>query len=365
MPITQQTRSKKQPSASDGIFLSLEPSKVWLTDKTSFRGLAPAGQAVGVGEVVFNTGMTGYVETLTDPSYADQILVFTYPLIGNYGVMDASTWESAKIHLKGVVMSELCQGWSHEGAVESLFAWLQAQGVPFITDVDTRSLTKYLRTRGTMMGAISPSWQADFATLTAKTPQVSISRPEIYNPKHTKTLIVVDCGMKDNILRSLMQLPLRIKRVPMDYDYTAEDYDGVFISNGPGDPEDYTQTIAITKKALAKGKPVFGICLGNQLMGLAAGAKTYKLPFGHRGHNQPCIDLADQKCYITSQNHGYAIDEKSLPAGWRVSYRNLNDQSIEGIAHQDKPFFAVQFHPEASPGPTDSAWLFERFYSLL
>jgi carbamoyl-phosphate synthase small subunit len=177
-------------------------------------------------------------------------------------------------------------------------------------------------------------------------------------------VILVDCGMKTNILRSLMRFPATIKRVPHDYDYTSERFDGVVFSNGPGDPTDYQATIAIAKKALKLNKPIFGICLGSQVMALAAGAKTYKLQYGHRGHNQPCI-TGSERCYITSQNHGYAIDEKTLPRGWKVLFRNLNDSSVEGIEHATRPFFSVQFHPEASPGPTDTAWLFERFLALL
>jgi carbamoyl-phosphate synthase small subunit len=160
-------------------------------------------------------------------------------------------------------------------------------------------------------------------------------------------------------------LPVQIKRVPYDYDYSNEKFDGVMLSNGPGDPTDYDETIKITRKVLSKGKPVFGICLGSQIMGLAAGANTYKLKFGHRGHNQPCLETKTNHGYITSQNHGYAIDEKSLPKDWRVTFRNLNDGSIEGIAHKSKPFFSVQFHPEASPGPTDTEWLFESFYKSI
>ncbi|HUC20418.1 MAG TPA: carbamoyl phosphate synthase small subunit, partial [Candidatus Polarisedimenticolaceae bacterium] len=194
---------------------------------------------------------------------------------------------------------------------------------------------------------------------------VSIDQPTSYNQQHTKKVVLVDCGAKANILRSLLKLPVQVLRVPHDYDYTNEDYDGIVLSNGPGDPTDYQATVAIARGALERGKPVFGICLGTQIMALAAGATTYKLPFGHRGHNQPCIDVDSGRCYITSQNHGYAIDEDSLPRDWQVSFRNLNDRSVEGIRHVSKPFFSVQFHPEACPGPTDTAWLFERFFEAV
>ncbi len=328
--------------------------------------MAPESQKDGiVGETVFNTGMTGYVETLTDPSYAGQILVFTFPLLGNYGVPSESTWESSKVHLRGVVVSELSTKWSHEGSLKSLYEWLAEQNVPIITGVDTRALTKYLRTRGTMAGVITSS--VDHATpqdTELKTIKVSVDKPEIINPGQAKTVIAVDCGMKQNIVRELVALGLTVKRVPHDYDYTTEAYDGVFMSNGPGDPTDYPEAVAILEKALAGNKPVFGICLGTQLMALAAGATTYKLRFGHRGHNQPAITPAGRG-YITSQNHGYAIAEDSIPSGWHVNFRNLNDNSVEGIAHDTKPFFSVQFHPEATPGPTDTNFLFKDFLEML
>ncbi len=293
--------------------------------------------------------MTGYVESLTDPSYSGQILVFTYPLIGNYGLEPVERWESGKIHAAGVVTSEIYG--------TEFSDWLAEQGVPLMTGVDTRALTKYLRSRGTMLGGTDKI--KDF-----KIPYVTIAKPKLYNEQHKKTIIAVDCGMKENIIRELCKLPYRIKRVPMDYDYTNEDIAGVFLSNGPGDPQDYSATIAVLKKALKQSKAIMGICLGSQLMGLAAGAKTYKLKFGHRGHNQP-VQMDDGKCFITSQNHGYAVDEKTLPKDWQVNFRNLNDGSVEGVAHKTKPFFSAQFHPEACPGPTDTRWLFKKFHELL
>lgn len=335
-----------------------------LEDGKTFIGQAPNWQTQAfAGEVVFNTGMTGYIESLTDPSYTGQILVFTYPLIGNYGV-DLRATESAKIHVAGVVVSEAATHWSHEGADRSLLDWLEAQNVPLITDVDTRALTKHLRTRGSMAGAIEPIGARNKLPK-IQVPFVSIDEPIIYNPKRRKTVILVDCGMKANILRSLLALPVRIKRVPYNYDYSQEDYAGVLLSNGPGDPADYTETIAVARRALKNSKPIFGICLGNQILALAAGAQTYKLTYGHRGHNQPCLDTTTERGVITSQNHGYAVDEKSLPKGWVVAFRNLNDGSVEGIRHTTQPYFSVQFHPEAGPGPTDTHWLFERFYKSL
>lgn len=356
------TKTAIRSSKSD--FFLRKTAVLSLQDGTVFDGVAPVWQSgVYYGEVVFNTGMTGYTESLTDPSYAGQILVFTFPLIGNYGIAGVQSWESEKIHAAGVITSEACAEWSHSQSYQSLLSWLREQNVPVMTDVDTRALTKYLRSRGTMTGAIGNRKVTNFDTLA--TPKVSIQEPVLYNEGHKKTVILVDCGMKNNILRSLMEFPVTVKRVPHDYDYTNEAYDGVLLSNGPGDPTDYPATIEIARKAIKTGKPIFGICLGTQIMGLAAGAKTFKLPFGHRGHNQPCINTSDEKCSITSQNHGYAIDESTLPAGWKVNYRNLNDNSIEGIEHKTKPFFSVQFHPEANPGPTDTAWLFRRFYTYL
>lgn len=334
-----------------------------------FYGEVPEHQEdISFGEVVFNTGMVGYVEALTDPSYAGQILVFTYPLIGNYGVSPQNTWEAKKIHVRGVIFSELSPYYSNHSASDSLKKWLFDQHVPYMTGVDTRALTKCLRTKGVVPGAITP--------LNAKLDhfenfehinwieEVSIKAPE-YHGRGEKLVIAIDCGMKENILRSLSKFPIRIKRVPYNYDFTNEKFDGVFISNGPGDPMRCQETITIIRKAMAQHKPMFGICLGTQLMALAAAATTYKLPFGHRSHNQPCLHLATNRCYLTSQNHGYAVDESSLPSDWSVTFRNLNDQSVAGIEHQSLPFFSVQFHPEAAPGPEDTQWLFQKFFDLI
>lgn len=350
--------------SNGGDFFVTKKSQLTLSDGTVFEGLAPTYQSGAfVGEVVFNTGMTGYVESLTDPSYSNQILVFTFPLIGNYGV-DIQASESDKIQVAGVVVSEAALNWSHSGADRSLLEWLASQNIPVLTDVDTRALTKYLRTRGTMLGAIADTKVAKKdMSLTQKF--VSVEAPITYNPEGKKKVILVDCGAKENIVRSLVTQGLHVKRVPYDYDYTNEEYDGVMLSNGPGDPTDYTPTIAVAKKAMELGRPIFGICLGTQVMALAAGATTYKLKYGHRGHNQPCLEVSTQKGVITSQNHGYAIDADSLPKGWKVSFKNLNDDSVEGIEHVSRPFFSVQFHPEATPGPTDTAWLFEKFKGIL
>jgi len=269
------------------------------------------------------------------------------------------------------VLSNLCTEWSHGKSVQALAEWLFIQKIPLITGVDTRQVTTLLRESGTMGAMIAPAGNegAAFPSCTASTfKAVSIEEKIRYAPDSAATakkIILVDCGMKANILRSLQQFPLQIDRVPYNYDYTEEPFDGVFLSNGPGNPESYAETVRILKKAMKREKPIFGICLGAQLMALAAGAKTYKLRYGHRSHNQPCIELDSKRCYITSQNHGYAVQEESLPSDWEVSFKNLNDGSVEGIRHRSLPFSAVQFHPEAAPGPTDTEWLFECFFSML
>jgi carbamoyl-phosphate synthase small subunit len=363
LPATKSTQTHKDRSKGSDFFIP-QRGRLDLADGTTFWGVVPEGQtATYGGEVVFNTGMTGYVESLTDPSYAGQILVFTYPLIGNYGVRMQSA-ESGKIQVSGVIVSQAATGWSHSGSDRSLLEWLHSQNIPILMAVDTRSLTKHLRVKGTMLGAIGIR-PTKLENMQPPQKIVSVEEPITYHSEFQKKIILVDCGSKENILRSLLKLPVQIKRVPHDYDYTQEAHDGVLFSNGPGDPTDYKKTLAIARKALASAKPVFGICLGSQIMGLAAGAKTYKLKYGHRGHNQPCVETGTSRGYITSQNHGYAIDEQSLPEGWNVSFRNLNDGSVEGIEHRTKPFFSVQFHPEACPGPTDTDWLFERFYKSL
>ena len=360
--IAIQNMQGNRSSGSD--FFNISESSIILSDGVSFNGFVPDYQDSGmIGEVVFNTGMTGYTESLTDPSYAGQILVFTYPMIGNYGV-DTTTMESDKIQVNGVVVSILEQDWSHDKSTMSLLAWLKQQNIPIIFGVDTRALTKHLRTRGTMIGSIGES-SADLSKVISETKFVTIDKPVEYPSNGAKKVILVDCGTKENIVRSLLELPINLKRVPHTYNFTKEDYDGVFITNGPGNPEDYVEAIASIKKAMTIGKPVFGICLGSQLLALASGAKTYKMQFGNRGHNQPCIEIDSGKCYITSQNHGFAVDDKSLGRDWRVIFRNLNDNSVEGVAHKTKPFYAVQFHPEACPGPTDTSFLFERFYKTL
>lgn len=345
------------------------PSRLILKSGEIFSGLSPSWQREDCfGEVVFTTGMTGYVESLTDPSFAGQILVFTYPLIGNYAAPDRAHWESGKIQASGVVIASLAPDVFHWNRQIGFLHWLQKAKIPLITDVDTRALTKFLRKKGSSLGAIcradsnplffpNPNTQNLLATVSSKKTQVF--------GKGSKRVIAVDCGMKENIMRSLLRYPLEIVQVPYNYDYSDEPFDALFLSNGPGDPKRATAVISILKKALKREKPTFGICLGAQLLALAIGAKTYKLKFGHRGQNHPCLDLSRSKALLTSQNHGYAIDEKSLPDDWRATFISLNDRSLEGIAHTSLPFFAVQFHPESSPGPMDGTYLFDQFYEML
>ncbi|MES2345353.1 MAG: glutamine-hydrolyzing carbamoyl-phosphate synthase small subunit [Chlamydiota bacterium] len=345
------------------------PSRLVLQNDEVYTGLSPDWQKdIFCGEVVFTTGMTGYVESLTDPSFAGQILVFTYPLIGNYGVPKKELWESLKVHARGVVMNEISPFFSHHEAEMSLLDFLRSQNVPLITQVDTRTLTRRLRSNGVTLGAITHA-ELPVNVFTnyhecSLVKEVSIKEP-LQIGSGEKTIIAVDCGMKENIIRCLQKFPITIKRVPWDYDYSEENFDGVFLSNGPGNPAECQATIEILKKALEKKKPVFGICLGAQILSLAIGASTYKLLYGHRGQNQPCVETTSERCFLTSQNHGYAVDATSLPEGWKVSFRNLNDNSVEGIEHLFLPFFAVQFHPEAAPGPTDTSWLFDKFYEMI
>jgi carbamoyl-phosphate synthase small subunit len=314
------------------------------------------------GEVVFNTGMTGYEETLTDPSYAGQILVFTYPLLGNYGASDGSHFESEHIHVKAVVCTNLINNHIHHNAVYSFLDWLKQHNIPLMDGIDTRELTKILRDNGTMDGVITTTDIASSSSIEDINWVNQVSTTEIkYHGNGKYKLILVDFGVKQNIIRSLLKFDVTIKQVPYNYDYSNEEYDGILLSNGPGDPKQCVESIQILKKVLNKDKPIFGICLGSQLMGLAAGADTYKLKFGHRGQNQPCQDIMTNRCYLTSQNHGYAICNNTLPNDWEVTFKHLHDNSIAGIRHKNKPYSAVQFHPEASAGPHDTEYLFAQF----
>ncbi len=337
---------------------------------------APVSHA---GEVVFNTGMVGYPESMTDPSYAGQILVLTYPLVGNYGVSEATTsaeiadtlsrsFESTRIHIRALVVSRLSPTFSHWTAVEGLSKWMEREGIPGLSGVDTRALTKRLRSKGCMLGKLVvndvdvPWYDPNERNVVA---DVSVSEPHAFPAAGDKKVILVDLGCKDHIVRSLVRRGINVLKVPWNYDWTQEEADGVFLSNGPGDPKKCRETIEILRRGLALDIPIFGICLGHQMMALAAGADTYKLKFGHRGQNQPCIEVGSKRCYITSQNHGYAVDESSLPADWRPWFFNANDGTNEGIRHVERSFASVQFHPEARPGPSDTDHLFDSFTEML
>lgn len=380
-------------------------STINLKDGTTLQGESFGANIQAEGEVVFNTGMMGYPESFTDPSYRGQILVLTYPLIGNYGVPSDEKdtdnllkhFESDQIHIKGLIISEYSENYSHWQAKKSLKEWLKENKIPAITGIDTRALTQLLRSHGTMLGKIVPKSaekltksDLDLASFpdpnkTNLVAEVSIKKPILYK-RGPKKVIAVDCGMKNNILRSLLARDLTVLKVPYDYDFiearengqlsrdakdaSFKDFDGIFLSNGPGDPATLTPLHEIIRKAMTLKKPIFGICLGNQILALASGAKTYKLKFGHRAQNQPVQDIDPkskhyQHCYITSQNHGFAINEKTLPKIWIPWLKNLNDNTNEGIRHTKLPFFSCQFHPEATPGPTDTAHFFDKFVSLL
>ena len=325
------------------------------------------------GEVVFSTSMVGYPESLTDPSFQGQILCVSYPLVGNYGIPElaigpdglALRAESEHIHVRGLVIADYSVNYSHWDAVESLGDWLKREQVPGISGIDTRALTRMIREEGVMPGEIVIEGEAAAAPVTDHPVSIVSCKEVLHYGKGRKRVVLVDCGVKHNILRCLIERDIEVVRVPWDYDFTEMDYDGLFLSNGPGDPAVCTETIDHLRKALQGDRPVFGVCLGSQLMALAAGAKTFKLPYGHRSHNQPVRRVGTDRCYITSQNHGYAVDPATLPEGWEPFFVNLNDGTNEGIRHLSKPFFATQFHPEASGGPVDTEFLFDDFISLL
>ena len=345
-----------------------------LEDGSIFNGKIIGHHDSIAGEVVFNTGMVGYPETFTDPSYKGQILALTYPLIGNYGVPHSQTieglstvFESNEVQVQGVVMTDYSFEYSHWNAQKSLDEWFKEQKVLGLYGIDTRQLTKKLRQRGSMLGKIiSDGQDRDFYDPNRENlvRLVSVKEPLVYGTGKKKVMLI-DCGGKFNIIRSLVGRGVQVKRVPWDYDFLNEDFDGVMISNGPGDPQMCQPTVAFVRKLLEGNRPVFGICLGHQILSLAAGAETYKMKFGHRSQNQPCLELATQRCYITSQNHGFAVKPTGLSSDWEPWFFNANDGSNEGIRHQSKPFMSVQFHPEATPGPTDTSHLFDRFIDLL
>jgi carbamoyl-phosphate synthase small subunit len=341
-----------------------------LEDGTRLTGKSFGYERSVAGEVVFYTAMTGYPESLTDPSYTGQLLVSTYPLIGNYGVpSDAmrdgvnAFYESGRIHASALLIADYSDRYSHWNAVKSLGDWLKEWKVPGIYDLDTRALTKILREKGSMLGKIEFDGEpVDFYDPNSDNlvALASDRQKSVYGNGGLR-VVLVDCGVKNNIIRRLLARGVTVVRVPWDYDFTREEYDGLFISNGPGDPALCDITVGHIRKALDTGKPVMGICLGNQLLALAAGAKTYKMKYGHRSHNQPVLLNGTERCFITAQNHGFAVDTETLPPDWEPLFINVNDGTNEGIRHKTAPFFSTQFHPEASSGPIDTDFLFDDF----
>ena len=375
-----------------------------LDDGTRFSGQSFGYEKPVAGEVVFNTAMTGYPESLTDPSYAGQLMTLTYPLVGNYGVPPFSIegnglptfMESGRIHAEAIIVSDYSENYSHWNAVESLADWLKREHVPGITGIDTRELTKVLREHGVMMGKIvfddamdNGEWKMDnygevnyvdrvsckdiivYAAGESKTFPVSTPKEELNSQLSTlnsplKKVVLVDCGVKTNILRCLLRRGVEVIRVPWDYDFNGLQFDGLFISNGPGDPDTCDAAVQNIRRAMANEKlPIFGICMGNQLLSKAGGARIYKLKYGHRSHNQPVRMVGTDRCFITSQNHGYAVDNNTLGADWEPLFVNMDDGSNEGIRHKRNPWFSAQFHPEAASGPTDTEFLFDEFVRLL
>ena len=365
--------------------------KLILEDGTVMAGEAFGAARAVAGEVVFNTGMTGYVETLTDPSYRGQILCTTYPLGGNSGGpaprvagSRARPYESNRIQVQGLVVQTYVDRYSHHAATRSLAAWLQSEHVPAITGIDTRTLTRRLREAGTMKGWLVPDGpdlerakrSADAIDMQGEVfRSVAPTEPIRYAPQRAGdgvgrelSILVVDAGAKDNIIRSLIERGVAVVRAPYHAKVAelARDCDGVLIGNGPGDPKDLAPLIEQIRMLLASyDRPIFGVCLGNQILALAAGGATYKLPYGHRGVHQPVQDLLTRRCYVTSQNHGYAVRDDSLPADWEPWFVNINDGTNEGIRSRVRPFSSVQFHPEASPGPEDAGFLFDDFLRMV
>ncbi len=357
--------------------------KLVLQDGTTFSGKSFGYEKSVTGEVVFNTAMMGYPESLTDPSYAGQLMTLTYPLVGNYGVPPftiedngiATFMESDRIYASAIIVSDYSEAYSHWNAHESLSDWLKREHVPGVTGIDTRQLTKVLREHGVMMGKIvfpenpeisgNDEIQEDYSSINW-VERVSCKDVIRYNEGAGKKVVLVDCGVKNNIIRCLIRRGVEVIRVPWNYDYTDMPFDGLFLANGPGDPDRCVDAVEILKKQMSLSrKPICGICMGNQLLAKAGGATIYKLKYGHRSHNQPVREVGTNRCYVTSQNHGYAVDAATLGNDWRELFVNMNDGSNEGIRHAVNPWFSSQFHPEACSGPVDTEFMFDRFIETL
>ena len=335
-----------------------------LEDGTRFEGTSFGYEDACAGEVVFCTGMVGYPEALTDASFAGQILAMTYPIMGNYGVPDASMWEDDRIHVSGLVVSHYVNTPSHAQSIMTLEDWLKREKIPALEIKDTRLLTQHLRKNGSMLGKILFDRDMDFSDPNKEQLITRVSVKEVQRVgTGDTTIVLIDCGAKRNIVRSLLARNVRVVTVPWDYDLFSPDctfdFDGILISNGPGNPKLAGKTIQTIRTALERNIPTMGICMGHQLLALAAGGDTYKLKFGHRSQNQPCLMQGTKRCYITTQNHGFAVGK--LPPDFEPWFINANDNSNEGMRHTQLPFFSVQFHPEAAPGPMDTEWLFDYF----
>lgn len=350
-----------------------QQARLILKDGTEYIGESFGADVDSSGEVVFNTGMAGYPESLTDPSYYGQILVLTYPIVGNYGVPPKEYFESQKIRIKGLIVQNYIDKPSHFESLKTLGEWLNEEGIPAISGIDTRALTLKLRHHGVMLGRMELSGERRAGRIEQYDPNLQNVLPEVSRRTvesygdGKKTIVLIDCGDKENIIRSFVKRKTKVYVVPWDFNPLKEGlkFDGVMVSNGPGDPKLAKETIQNIKDLIKENVPTFGICLGSQLLALASGADTYKLKFGHRGQNQPVLDVINNRALITSQNHGFAVDTKTLKPGWVEWFKNLNDGTNEGIRHKNKPFMSIQFHPEASPGPVDADYLFDEFLAYL
>ena len=369
-----------QPSSS--IQEKLPEAKLVLEDGTEYHGHSFGSSRNTSGELIFNTTMVGYCEALTDPTFAGQVLTLTWPLVGNSGVPPQTEdrgvrqfFESSRIWPRGLVVSEYSPHYSHWNAVRPLADWLQEENVPAITGIDTRAIAKRIRDKGTMLGRIEVTG-VKWDTPEEKTfdprkrnmiAEVSCKETIEYEPNAElrATVLLIDCGVKNSVIRNLTNRGAKVIRVPWNHDISGMKYDGVVISNGPGDPAFAGETVENIKRAIAMDKPVFGICIGNLLLGQAVGAKMVRLPFGHHSSNQPVKLCGADRTYVTPQNHNFTIDPKSLSSDWEPWFENLNDGTCAGIRHKTKPFMAVQFHPEHCGGPKDSENLYDKFFEMV
>ena len=342
-------------------------AKLVFEDGTQFLGKSFGADKSVSGEIVFATGMVGYPEALTDPSFRGQILIFTYPLIGNYGVPKKELWESAEIQVAGLIVCNYTDTPSHHAMKMTLGEWLKKEKIPALQIKDTRALAQKLRSGSSNLGKIllsNKNIKFEDPNLRNLVKEISTKKFLSYGQKEKtgeKTIILIDCGMKQNIIRRLVARNLKVVVVPWDTDVTKLKiaFSALVISNGPGNPTIVKITIKNVKKIITKQIPILGICLGNQILALACGGTTYKLPFGHRSQNQPVVERGTNKCYLTTQNHGFAV--KKIPNRFKEWFYNANDNTNEGIIHKNLPIMSVQFHPEASPGPTDTDWIFDYF----